>query len=123
MDKSQLKNAKLRKKRALRVRSKLRGTADKPRLSVVKTNAHIIAQLIDDEQGLTLGAISTFSKELRNTEFGRKNKNSAKVIGEKIASIAKAKNIDSVIFDRGFSKYHGVIAAVADGARENGLHI
>ena len=123
MDKSQLKNAKLRQRRALRVRSKLRGTADKPRLCVVKTNAHIIAQLIDDEQGLTLGAISTFSKELRNTEFGRKNKNSARVIGAKIASIAKAKNIDSVVFDRGFSKYHGVIAAVADGARENGLHI
>jgi large subunit ribosomal protein L18 len=123
MEKSQLKNAKLREKRALRVRSKLKGTSNKPRLCVVKTNAHIIVQLIDDEQGLTLGAISTFSKELRNTEFGRKNKNSAKVIGQRIAQIAKARNIESVIFDRGASKYHGVIAAVADGARENGLHI
>lgn len=123
MDKSVIRVAKLRDKRALRVRSKLRGSAEKPRLSVVKTNAHIIAQLIDDDRGVTLGSISTFSKELRNTEYSRKNKNSAKVIGEKIASIAKSKNIERVIFDRGCSKYHGVIAAVADGARENGLLI
>lgn len=122
MENSQLRNAELKRKRALRVRSKLKGTSLKPRLCVVKTNAHIIAQIIDDEQGVTLGSISTFSKELKNTEFGKKNKDSGKVIGQKIAQLAKAKNIDSVVFDRGSSKYHGVIAAVADGARENGLH-
>jgi len=91
----------LRKKRAMRVRKHLRGTASKPRLCVVKTNKHIQAQLIDDEQGITLASASTFSKELQNSEFNRKNKSSARKIGESIADIAKSKNIKEVIFDRG----------------------
>ncbi|MDR3624056.1 MAG: 50S ribosomal protein L18 [Chlamydiales bacterium] len=123
MDSSLSKTIYKRHKRAQRVRKKLRGCAKRPRLCVVKTNAHIIVQLIDDEQGLTLGSTSTFAKEFRDTEFCRRNKKSARRIGERIALIAKEKNIESVIFDRGASKYHGVIAAVADGARESGLQI
>ncbi len=111
----------LRKKRAMRVRKHLRGTASKPRLCVVKTNKHIQAQLIDDEQGITLASASTFSKELQNSEFNRKNKSSARKIGESIADIAKSKNIKEVIFDRGSAKYHGILAELADAARSGGL--
>lgn len=115
------KNAKLRAKRAIRVRKQLRGTSVKPRLSVVKSNSHIQAQLIDDEAGLTLGAAATFAKEFRKTEFCKKNKASARKLGEQIAEIAKSKNIKEVVFDRGSSKYHGILAELADAARAGGL--
>ncbi|MFI5342650.1 MAG: 50S ribosomal protein L18 [Chlamydiales bacterium] len=111
----------LRKKRALRVRKHLRGNASKPRLCVVKSNKHVQAQLIDDEAGKTLGSIATFGKELRNTEFNKKNKTSARKLGEQIAEIAKSKNIKEVIFDRGSAKYHGILAELADAARAGGL--
>lgn len=111
----------LRKKRALRVRKHLRGNAAKPRLCVVKSNKHISAQLVDDESGITLGSIATFGKELRNTEFNKRNKESARKLGEHIAEIAKSKNIKEVIFDRGSAKYHGVLAELADAARAGGL--
>jgi large subunit ribosomal protein L18 len=115
------KNHQLREKRAMRVRKHIHGTSTKPRLCVVKSNSHIQAQLIDDEAGHTLGAASTFSKELRKTEFNRKNKASARKIGELIAEIAKSKNIKEVVFDRGPFKYHGVLAELADAARAGGL--
>lgn len=111
----------LRVKRAVRVRKHLRGTTAKPRLCVVKSNCHIQAQLIDDTEGKTLGSVATFSKEFSNTEFCKKNKVSAKKLGEQIAEIAKAKNIKEVVFDRGPSKYHGVLAEFADAARAGGL--
>ncbi len=115
------KNHELRAKRAQRVRKHLRGTSVKPRLCVVKSNCHIQVQLIDDEAGHTLIAASTFSKEFRNTEFNKKNKASARKIGEHIAELAKSKDIKEVIFDRGPFKYHGVLAELADGARAGGL--
>ncbi len=111
----------LRKKRAIRVRKRLQGSAAKPRLCVVKTNKHIQAQLIDDELGITLGSVATFSKELRDTEFNKKNKTAARKLGENIAEIAKSKNIKEVIFDRGSAKYHGILAELADAARAGGL--
>lgn len=111
----------LRRRRALRVRKHLRGDAVKPRLCVVKSNKHIQAQLIDDESGKTLGSVATFTKEFRNTEFNKKNKVSARKLGETIAEIAKSKNIKEVIFDRGPAKYHGILAELADAAREGGL--
>jgi len=111
----------LRCKRSIRVRKHLRGTNTKPRLCVVKSNNHIQAQLIDDEAGITLGATATFSKEFRGTEFNRKNKASARKLGERIAEIAKDKNIKEVVFDRGPFKYHGVLAELADAARAGGL--
>ena len=112
---------KLRVKRALRVRKHLRGTSTKPRLCVCKTNSHIHVQLIDDETGHTLGATATFSKQFKDTEFNRKNKASARKLGEHIAEIAKSKNIKEVVFDRGSAKYHGVLAELADAARAGGL--
>jgi large subunit ribosomal protein L18 len=110
-----------RKRRTMRVRKKLQGTEQRPRLCVVKSNRHLQAQMIDDANGVTLGAISTLSKELRNTEFNRINKNSAKQLGQKLAEIALKMNIREVIFDRGRAKYHGVLAEFADAARGAGL--
>lgn len=115
------KSHKLRSKRAIRVRKHLRGTNVKPRLCVVKSNCHLQVQLIDDETGTTLGSVATFSKAMRNTEFNGKNKASARKLGEQIAEIAKSKNIKEAIFDRGSSKYHGVLAELADAARAAGL--
>jgi large subunit ribosomal protein L18 len=116
-----VKNKQLRSKRAIRVRKHLRGTSTKPRLCVIKSNNHIQAHLFDDEAGLTLGSVSTFSKDYRNTEFGKKNKASARKLGENIAEIAKSKNIEQVVFDRGPSKYHGILAELANAARAGGL--
>lgn len=121
MRKTILKNQKLRDKRAMRNRKHLRGCAEKPRMCVVKSNKHIQVQLIDDEAGQTLGAISTCAKEFQKTEFCRRNKNSAKKLGERIAEIAKKQKIKEVIFDRGPFKYHGVLAELADAARNGGL--
>jgi large subunit ribosomal protein L18 len=115
------KSKQLRVKRALRVRKHLQGTDTKPRLCVVKSNCHIQAQLIDDESGRTLGGTATFAKEFRGTEFCRKNKASARKLGEQIAEIAKSKNIKEVVFDRGPFKYHGILAELADAARAGGL--
>jgi large subunit ribosomal protein L18 len=117
----QLKKQTIRQKRAMRVRKRLRGTLAKPRLSVHKSNKHIQVQLVDDESGKTLGMIATFSKEFRDTEFSTKNKASAAKLGEKIAEIAKKHDVSEVIFDRGQFKYHGILAALADGARAAGL--
>lgn len=111
----------LRSKRAVRVRKHLRGTSLKPRLCVVKSNCHIQVQLIDDEAGVTIGSAATFAKAFRQTEFNRKNKASAKKLGEVIAELAKQKNIKEVVFDRGASTYHGVLAELADAARAGGL--
>lgn len=113
----------LRKKRAQRVRVKLRGTASKPRLCVNKTNKHIAVQLIDDEQGRTLASVSTYSKEMRKTEFSRKNRSAARKLGESIAQKAKEQAITEAIFDRGASCFHGVLRDLAEGARENGLTV
>lgn len=117
----QQKNYQLRVKRSLRVRKHLKGTSVKPRLCVVKSNCHIQAQLIDDETGKTLGGTATFAKEFRKTEFNRKNKASARKLGEHIAEIAKSKNIKEVVFDRGPFKYHGILAELANAARAGGL--
>lgn len=112
----------LKRKRAIRVRKNLHGTATKPRLCVVKTNKHIMAQLINDDLGVTVGeGVSTNSKKYRTTEFNHRNINSAKELGREIATIAKKHGIAEVIFDRGASKYHGTLASFADEARAAGL--
>lgn len=111
----------IRKNRTLRVRKTLRGTGEKPRLCVIKSNKHIHVQLIDDQSGKTLGMAATFATEFRGTEFSKKNKASAAKLGEQIAAIAKDNNVTQVIFDRGPAKYHGILAALADSARAAGL--
>lgn len=108
-------------KRAQRNRKKLRGTQEKPRMCVIKSNKHIQVQIIDDEQGKTLASTATFAKEFRNTEFNKRNKESAAKLGERIAALASEKNIREVVFDRGPFKYHGVLASLADSARSGGL--
>lgn len=121
MLKAKQKNAAKKVKRQLRVRKHLRGTPEKPRLSVVKTNKNIIVQLIDDENRVTLVSTGTLCSEFKNTEFAKKSKASAKKLGEIIGKKAKEKNINKVVFDRGSHKYHGILAELANAARESGL--
>ncbi len=121
MDNSKKKRLRARTNRVMRVRKKVRGTAQRPRLSVHKTNQHIYAQIIDDESGITLAGMSSVSKENQSTSMNKKSKETARHIGKQIAELAKKKSIEAVIFDRGRYKYHGVIAELAEGAREAGL--
>ena len=121
MDNSKRKRAKSRRARVMRVRKKLRGSSERPRLSVSKTNQHIYAQIIDDVQGITLAGIGTLSKANQNTAYKGKSKEAARHIGKQIAEMAKKKSIESVIFDRGRYKFHGLVAELAAGAREAGL--
>ena len=108
-------------RRTNRVRKPLRGSADKPRLSVYRSNKHLSCQLIDDESGKTLAAASTLEKDLR-TELARGgNCAAAKVIGGKIAERAIAGGFKRVVFDRGRYKYHGRVAELANAARAAGL--
>jgi large subunit ribosomal protein L18 len=110
-------------KRATRNRKHLRGNQEQPRLCVIKTNKHLHVQLIDDEASTTIASTSTISKDFKGGDFGKKNKDSAKQLGLKIAELAKNKNVKRAVFDRGPFKYHGVVAALADGAREGGLEV
>lgn len=111
----------LRTRRELRVRAKLRGSAERPRMCVVKTNKHLYVQLIDDVNAVTLAAAGTGGKSSEGTELAKKSKASATLIGEVIAKKAKDIGISEVIFDRGPFKYHGVLAALAESARQHGL--
>lgn len=115
MESSVIKRNIRRDRRVKRVRKKLRGTSERPRLSIVKTNKHIFAQLIDDEAGKTILSSSTLSLK------SKKSKESAAAIGTKIAELSLAKKIDKIIFDRGRYKYHGLLAELANAAREAGL--
>jgi large subunit ribosomal protein L18 len=110
-----------RTKRKKRVRKKIFGTNERPRLSIFRSLQHIYAQIIDDDTGTTLVAASTQSPELRESLPAGGNINAAKQVGELIARKAKASQIESVIFDRGSNLYHGRVKALADAAREGGL--
>jgi len=110
-----------RRRRMFRVRKQVRGTAQKPRLSVFKSNMHIFAQLIDDDNGFTIASAGTVMKEFRDKKLDKKSKEAAREIGIKLAEAAKQKNIANAVFDRGFNKYHGLLAEVANAARETGL--
>jgi len=110
-----------RKKRHRRVRQKVYGTPERPRLNVFRSNKHIYAQIINDESGHTLVAASTLDKELKDKLTSTGNKEAARLVGELIGKRALEKGIDSVVFDRGGYLYHGKIKELADGAREAGL--
>ena len=112
---------KARLKRHLRVRKKINGTVQRPRLSVYRSSKHIYAQLIDDVQGVTLAAASTLDKELTENIGNGGSVEAARQVGELIAKRAKSKGVDKVVFDRGGYLYHGRIQALADAAREAGL--
>ncbi len=119
--KSLTKKDRLRRKRSFRVRKRLNGTAECPRLCVNKTNQNVFVQMIDDVEGKTLASASTISRDLREAKVTTKNKTSARALGEHIGKVAVEMNIERVVFDRGHSKYHGILAELADGARESGL--
>ncbi|MBI3939964.1 MAG: 50S ribosomal protein L18 [Acidobacteria bacterium] len=110
-----------RKKIHLRIRRKLTGTAERPRLSVYRSLNHIYVQLVDDRAGCTLAAASTLDKEGRTSARHGGNVAAAKTVGRQIAERAKAKGIESVVFDRSGYIYHGRIRALAEAAREAGL--
>ena len=112
------KNA-VRKKRHGRVRTKLSGTAARPRLNVFRSSKHMYAQIIDDVNGVTIVSASTLDKELNLESTG--NVDAATKVGELVAKRAVEKGITSVVFDRGGYLYHGRVKALADAARENGL--
>ena len=107
-----------RQKRHVRVRSKISGTPERPRLCVFRSNANIYAQVIDDVNGVTLASASTLDKEF---EGAAGNCEAAKKVGAMGAQRAKEKGISVVVFDRGGCIYHGRVAALAEGAREGGL--
>ena len=111
------KNA-MRLKRHVRVRGKISGTPECPRLNVFRSNANIYAQIIDDVNGVTLVAANTLEKDF---EGATGNMEAAKKVGTILAERAKAKGIEEVVFDRGGYIFHGRVAALAEGARENGL--
>lgn len=108
-----------RTKRKARIRKKVKGTTDRPRLVVFRSNKHIYAQIIDDLAGVTLASASTLSIEETSLRVTVAN---AMLVGKKVAEEAIKKNITSVVFDRNGFVYHGRIKAVAEGAREGGLN-
>ena len=112
----QKREARIRRHR--RVRKKVKGTAERPRLAVFRSNRHISAQVIDDRTGRTLASASTTEATLRD---GAGTVATAKAVGEKVAERAKAAGVEQVVFDRGGFIYHGRVAALAEGARSGGL--
>jgi large subunit ribosomal protein L18 len=111
----------LRLRRHSRVRKRVAGSTERPRLSVFRSNVHIYAQVIDDIAGRTLAAASTVEKDVAGSVDGQTKTEQAKAIGKLIAERAKAAGIEKVVFDRGGFKYHGRVQALADAAREAGL--
>ena len=112
-----------RTKRKISVRKRLEGDSARPRLTVFRSARHIYAQLVNDDTGTTLVQASTLDKTVRDGLKGKKKSDAAKEIGKAVAQRAKAKGITKVVFDRNGFRYHGRIAAVADGAREGGLEL
>lgn len=113
------KKAIARKRRHSRVRKNVTGTADRPRLVVTRSARHILVQIVDDTAGKTLASASTMEKELKSASGDKSAK--SREVGKLLASRAKTAGVSAVVFDRGGNKYHGRIAALADGAREGGL--
>jgi large subunit ribosomal protein L18 len=108
-------------RRHIRVRKKVEGTSERPRLNVFRSLEHIYAQIIDDSTGATLVSASTVDGDLRAALAPYNKTDQAKAVGKAIAERAKAKGIESVVFDRGGYPYHGRVKALADGSREGGL--
>jgi len=108
-----------RNRRQLRIRKRVVGTPVRPRLVVNRSARHVFVQVVDDGKGVTVASASTLEADLRALDADKTAK--AKRVGELVAKRAKAAGIEAVVFDRGGNKYHGRIAAVADGAREGGL--
>lgn len=110
-----------RRRRQRRIRMKISGTAERPRLNIFRSLDHIYAQVIDDEAGRTLVSASTIDSTLKSKLDGKNKSDQAKIVGETVAERAKDQGIESVVFDRGGFIYHGRVKALAEGAREGGL--
>jgi large subunit ribosomal protein L18 len=107
------------KRRHIRVRKRVNGTAERPRLVVTRSNRHIVAQIVNDKLGHTLASASTMESTLRTSDG--KKVDLSREVGKLVAERAKAAGVSEVVFDRGGNKYHGRVAAVAEGARDAGL--
>ena len=112
---------KARQRRHLRVRKRVQGTSDRPRLNVFRSLTEIYAQVINDEEGITMVSASTIDQDLRGEVSGKTKTEQAKKIGEALAERAKSAGIEKVVFDRSGYRYIGRVKALADGAREGGL--
>jgi large subunit ribosomal protein L18 len=110
-----------RVRRQVRGRKRISGTTERPRLVVSRSSRHLFVQVVDDTQGRTVVSASTMEADLRSFDGDKTAK--AKRIGELVAERAKQAGVDAVVFDRGGNKYHGRVAAIADGAREGGLSL
>ena len=106
-------------RRHFRVRKKVTGTPARPRLVITRSSRHVVAQVVDDTRGHTLASASTMEADLRSLDGDKTAK--ARRVGELLAERARAAGVEGVVFDRGGNRYHGRVAAVADGAREGGL--
>jgi len=114
-------NVRRRLRRAMQIRNRIEGTAERPRLAVFRSAKHVYAQLIDDRTGATLAQASTVAKGVRDEVKGLKKSEAAERVGKALAEAAKSKGIEHCVFDRKGWPYHGRIAALAKGAREAGL--
>jgi large subunit ribosomal protein L18 len=110
-----------RKNRHRRVRSRVQGTAERPRLNVFRSNDNIFAQVIDDDKGHTLVSASTIDTDVRDDAAEKSKVDAARLVGKVLGERAREAGIDTVVFDRGGYQYHGRVAALAEGAREAGL--
>jgi large subunit ribosomal protein L18 len=110
-----------RARRKKRIRKKVAGSTERPRMSVFRSSKHIYAQVVDDSRGVTLATASTLDKDVRSGLDDKNKSDAAKLVGAAIAKACAAKGIDKVVFDRNGYIYHGRIRALAEGAREAGL--
>ena len=110
-----------RKRRQRRIRARIQGSAERPRLNVFRSTNHIYAQLIDDNAGVTLASASTLDQTLREATAALKKAEAARLVGEALGERALAAGLQEVVFDRGGYRYHGRVAALAEGARHAGL--
>jgi large subunit ribosomal protein L18 len=110
-----------RKRRQRRIRAKISGTSDRPRLSVFRSTGNIFVQVINDDEGETLVSASTIDKEIARQVTDKSKSDAARLVGKIVAERAKEAGIETVVFDRGGYRYHGRVAALAEGAREAGL--
>lgn len=120
MDRTKIKTQRRNKIRR-RIRAIVRGTAERPRLSIFKSNKHVYLQLIDDENGRTILAVTTDSKTMKEELSGKSRIERAAILGKMLAEGARERGLSKVVFDRSGYKYHGIVKAAAEGAREGGL--
>lgn len=122
MGKSNLKKER-RDKIRRRIHSTIRGTADRPRLCIYKSNKHVYLQLVNDSENATILSVSTRTADLQKDLKGKESVESAKIVGKALAEAAKERGIKKAVYDRSGYKYHGIVKAAAEGAREGGLDL